>query len=672
MEKKINYMSRDFSSIKDELLNFSKEYYPELSDSFNDTGVGSWLIDLFSAVGDDLSYHTDRMYQETNIDSATLKSTLLNIARSNGLNVPGAKASVCEVEVSVDIPVSTTDISKPDWAYAPIILRGTTFSAGNYTFHTTEDVNFADQFNMEGYSNRTFVPNKNANGNIVSYTVSKKTVVSNGTMQVYKKVINTSDLTPFMEVILPDTNVMNVESIIFKETSNYSNSPAMSEYYVDAEQYRLSSESSYTYRFFEVNSLAQTYRWGAKANIDENTDIIANITNPDVYDDYTETILDGDGSGSTRTSRYYKGEWKPLVQKFITEYTDNGYMKIIFGSGVKYDTVPSGQTSFADLIASNIINNEMLGVLPKAGWSMYILYSVGGGVDANLAANSINNIGSVSFAWTNLNATDGTVKGSVEKTLSVTNTTAAVAGKDAPSSDELKYLIKYNTGSQERCVTLKDYEVRLSQMPPKYGAPFRSMAIEKNNKIEMSFLGLNANRKLDSALPQTLVENVMSYMEGFKSINDYLEIKSGKIYDIGFTIDIFVDKSYTTSDVVTSVINLVSDYMSVENHQMGEDIFIGDLEKNIGLVDGVSNLISLKVWNIFNGKYSSSKSPLPRVSVSTTCTSISNNGFNLNTSGSYAEELDMESVDKVLYGDYNSMYEILNDKADIQVRVKTR
>ena len=63
-DKKISYLSRDFSSVRKELEKFSKQYYPELSDDWNDSSVGSWLMDLAASVGDDLAYHTDRMYQE--------------------------------------------------------------------------------------------------------------------------------------------------------------------------------------------------------------------------------------------------------------------------------------------------------------------------------------------------------------------------------------------------------------------------------------------------------------------------------------------------------------------------------------------------------------------------------------------------------------------------------
>lgn len=147
MEKKINYLARNFEDIKSELINFSNKYYPEVSDDFNDSSVGAWFIDLMSAVGDDLSYHTDRMYQETNINSANLKSTLLNIARTNGIKIPGRKPSMCEVEISVVLPLSPQNISQPNWDYAPILTMGSIVSAGNYNFEIIEDVNFAEQFN---------------------------------------------------------------------------------------------------------------------------------------------------------------------------------------------------------------------------------------------------------------------------------------------------------------------------------------------------------------------------------------------------------------------------------------------------------------------------------------------------------------------------------------------
>lgn len=667
--KKINYLSRDFASIKDELIKFSNQYYPELADDFTDSSIGAWFIDLVSAVGDDLSYHTDRMYQETNLNSANLRSTLLNLARTNGVKIPGAKCSVCEVELSCELPMgnSNGNVAQPDWNYAPIVQRTSLFSAGNQNFELIEDVNFAEQFNSDGYSNRKLVAARDSNGNITGYTVSKSTIAINGTTKVYKKVLTAADIKPFMEVVLPEANITNVESIIFKETSDITKSPEIYEYFIDAEEYRMSSAAVMTYRYFETDSLADQYRFGMTCKYDDKK--VVDIYNPHVYDDYTETVDDG----TKRTTRYYRGAWKSLTQKFITEYTDNGYLKIIFGGSNGYGLVPTNQTPYGDYIASNIINNDMLGVLPKEGWSMYVLYRVGGGISSNLGPGAINTISNAHVDWGGNTAnTNGALRGRVLGSLSINNISTALAGKDMPSNEEIKYLVKYNTSAQNRAVTVKDYKVKLMQMPPKFGAPFRNTVIETNNKIEMSFLGLDADGKLDSALPQTLVNNVMEYMSNYRQINDYIEIKSGRIYNIGAEADVFIDKNYNAADVIANVINKINDYFAVDKHDMGEDIFVGDLEKEISLVDGVISLIALKIYKIWNGSYSPDICPLPIKETAGVCDTGDPESYKDPGGGAEFKEIDLDQVDHVLYGDYNSMYEIKNPTTDIQLRVKIR
>lgn len=662
-DKKISYLSRDFSSVRKELEKFSKQYYPELSDDWNDSSVGSWLMDLAASVGDDLAYHTDRMYQESTLDSANMRSSVLSQARSNGLKIPGRKASSCEVEISCVLPTDSTDISVPNWNYAPIVQSTSIISAGNSNFQLTEDINFAEQFNKNGYSNRKVVPSRNSNGNITGYTVSKSAIAVNGTTKVYKKVMYPNDIEPFMEIVLPEENILNIESIIFKESSDITTTPSIYEYYIDSEQYRISSEDAMTYRFFECDSLADQYRFGDSVNYG-TSNIISSIYEPSLYDDYTS---------NGAVTRYYRGKWKPLRQKFITEYTDNGYMKVIFGASNGYPQLPSNGTTYGDYVASNIINNDMLGVLPKEGWTMFILYRVGGGVSSNLGIGALNKFTLANVDWgANTNNTDGSIRGKVLTSLTVTNISSALAGKDSPSTSEIKYLMKYNTSSQNRAVTVTDYRAKLMEMPPKYGAPFRCSVIEENNKVEMDFLGLDSNGNLTSYLPQTLVENSIEYLSNFKQINDYIEIKSGKIYNIGVMGEMFIDKNYNQANVVTSVINKIKEYFSVNNHEMGDDIFVGDLEKEIMLLDGVIGIIRMKIYKIYNGGYSSDVCPLPETSEESVCGSEPSEGFSLKDEGSIYREIDLDATDYVLYGDYNSMYEIKSPSSDIQIKIKTR
>ena len=664
-QKKINYLSRDFESIKEDLIKFSNQYYPELADDFNDSSIASWFIDLVSAVGDDLSYSIDRQFQETNIDSANLRSTVMNLAKSNGLKVPGIKASICEVELSCVLPTDSTDISQPNWSYAPIVQRTSIVSAGNYDFELSENVNFKEQFNSDGYSNRTIVPYRNGNGQIIGYTVSKTTLVNNGTTKVYKKVLNSSDIKPFMEVVLPETNVMNVESIIFKETSEYAASPKIYEYYIDEEEYQTDEDAVVTHRYFECESLADQYLFLNETSNNESGDFVK-MYSPYAYDDY---------SGKTSVTRYYRGKWTPIRNKFITEYTSNGYMKVIFGASNGHELVydDTNMTSYGEYIASNLVNNDSLGVLPKEGWTMYVLYRIGGGVFTNLAPGSINKITRANIDWNEYLTEDGAARkrGNVITSLTVTNLSSAVGGKDAPSVDEIKNLIKYNMSAQNRAVTVKDYQAKLMQMPPRYGAPFRCSVAEVNNKIQVNAIGMDENGKLMSALPQVLANNIVEYMSHYKQINDYIEVKSGKVYNIGIGVDLFLDKNYNINDVMTNVINTIGDYFDVNGRQMGEDIFVGDLEKEVSLLDGVISLIDLRVYKIHGGEYSADVCPLPTYVEGSTCEPSIDRSFNV-SGGATSEEIDLDAVDRVLYTDYDSMYEIRDKSVDIVVRCKTR
>lgn len=658
---KINYLSRAFDAIKDDLIRKSKEYYPELAESYTDESIGSWFIDLVSAVGDDLSYHTDRMAQEMNLDDATKRSTVMNIARSNGLKVPGMKASMCEVLVSCELPLPNgADISQPNYDYAPIVQIGTLFRAGNEVYELAEDINFAEQFNSNGYSNRTITPSTDSNGNITAYTVTKRAIAVNGTTKVYKKVIYANDLQPFMEIVLPESNVMNVESIIFKDTSNYTLTPMVQEYYIDEEEYTMSNEAVKTYRFFECDSLADMYRFGTESKMDEG--VVADIYDPEVYVDYTEN--------GNAVTRYYRGKWKPLKQKFITEFTDNGFMKIIFGSGNGYGDVPSAYSNFAQYQASKLINNDMLGVLPKEGWTMFVLYRVGGGSFTNLGPGAINDITQARVDWKAPNL-DGNAKGKVLTSLKVTNTSSGVGGKDAPSIDELKMLIKYNTSAQNRAVVVNDYKIKLMQMPPKYGAPFRCSVAEANNKIEMSYLGLDNNGKLDSALPQTLVENMLEYMSHYKQINDYIEMRSGKIYNLGIALDVFIDKNYNMADVLSNISDTIQEFFDVRNREMGVELFIGELQKTINSLDGVISIIELRVYALSGDVYSPDECPLPKYTENDTC-NVSDRYQFQTSSGAKVEEIDLSAIDGVLTLDYNAMFEILHPSSDIQIRPKLR
>lgn len=184
LNKGVNYSARNYSDIRSELIDLVKQYYPDIFNDFNDASVGMMLLELNAAVGDMLSFNTDRMFQETQIDYAKEKKSILSIARTFGLKIPGKKPSVTIVDFSVTLPVlgDTFDIS-----YAPIIRAGSQVSGGGKIFETSSDIDFSNPFSTGGIPNRLIIPNFNGNGNLINYTLVKREIVTNGYSKIFKK-----------------------------------------------------------------------------------------------------------------------------------------------------------------------------------------------------------------------------------------------------------------------------------------------------------------------------------------------------------------------------------------------------------------------------------------------------------------------------------------------------
>lgn len=671
-ENKISYSTRNYAEFRDEFMKLTRRYYPNVVKDFSDASIGQWFIELLASTADDLSYHIDRTFNETDLNSAQEPSSLMQLARSNGLKVPGKKAAICEAELSCNLPLNADngDLRLADEAYAPVIKAGSLFSTGMVTFELMEDVDFKEQFDENGISNRKIVPVRDSNGNIISYNYSKRVVVVAGQSKIFKKVINSSDIKPFMEVTLQDRNILGIDSIIVKEGTNLTTDPITSEFKVDAEEY-LDKSGKPIQRFFEVDSLIDQYRFG---EVVENLDTLSasDIENGKYYNPTTEYTTYTDEEGNE--VNYYKvtkGKWKRLKNKFITEYTDNWQLKVIFGAGLRnqYGQIPSeDNTEFTQYMMSRMQANDYMGVLPNDNSTMYILYRVGGGEESNIARDTLTNTIYLNYSICGKPGEADNAKKvkDVQTSIAITNPSPSYGGKDEPDSDELRYLIKYNNASQNRCVTVHDYYVKLMQIPAKYGCPFRVGIVEENNKIVIYTLGLDEQGNLKKELPNAVVENIQEYLRNYKMMNDFVELRSGKIINLSFELDIFVDKAYDKNEVVKRVIETVMDYMDIRRHQMGEDIFLGDLQKEIGKLDGVSNLIDMRAYNPTTDGHSDDGVTQELIDKNNCCyEGYAEAGENPDN------QIDLKASDMILFNEIDSMFEILND-TDIKVRVKQR
>lgn len=673
-ENKLSYLNRNFDDYRQSIIDITRQYYPDVFENLNDASVGAWLIDILSDIGDNLNYHIDRNVQETYLDSSKEFTSIQNIARTNGLRIPYKKAALVEIELSCRLPLYQQGSEgdgdmMADETYCPYVKRGTLFSNGTTTFELVHNIDFKEQFNEDGLSDRQIVPNRDSNGTIISYTYKKLAIASASQTRVMKKIVSSNEITPFMEVMINDSNVLGVDSIIVKDGTNINTDPQFNEFFIDEETYNDNSGKPVD-RFFEVDNLIDQYRFGYVIEDGENGKY-----NPEWSEEEVAEIKDEQGTviDTVVLRKIAKGKWKRLKNKFITEYTDDWKLKVIFGAGIRneYGDIPQDAKKFTQYQMSRMLANDYMGVLPKSESTMYILYRIGGGEISNIAAGTLTNIISLNIEIEG-NPEDSLCSEKirdVRKSMAVTNTTPSYGGKNEPTTEEIRYMIKYNASSQNRCVTLKDYISRISKIPAKFGCPFRHNAIEENNKIVIYTLGLDYEGHLTNFLSETVADNIKKYLSQYRMINDFVEIKSGKIINLAFRLTVYLDKSYDKSEVTKRIIDLVYDYMDIRKHLMGDDIFVGDLEKEISKLDGVINLVKMRIFNKVGEGYSTDRSTQQLVNVSD-CDFEELDAYDRQIENQ--NEINLEKSDYMLFSEADSMFEIKYKNRDIEVIVKTR
>ena len=611
-QKKINYSARNFADVRTELVDFIKLYYPEIFSDFNDASVGMMLLELNAAVGDMLSYNTDRLFNETQLDYAQERKNVLAIARTLGLKIPGLRPSVSLVDYAYNIPVrgDTWDIR-----YSPVIRFGSQVIGGGQVFENIEDIDFSSPYTSGGVPNRLILPNINSNGTLVDYTIIKRELVVNGITKTFKKTISRNESVPFLEVFLPDLNVLSIDSVITLEGTNYTTLPTLDQY-IDP-----------NLRWYELDSLAED-----KVFVEDST---RESDNPAVK----------------------PGKYITTTRKFVREFTDNNFCKLTFGSGVSNDQQQLQNISSSGIKIGDFINTTALGEIIKPETTVFVRYRVGGGPSSNVGPNIINSIGSTVV---NINGPTPAINQTVKTSLRVNNPIPAIGGAGIPSVEQIRQLTKYNFASQNRAVTIKDYNALIGKIPGKFGSPYRYLVTEDQNKIETYILGLDSSGKLSNQSSNTLKENVATWLADYRMINDYVLIRDGKIINLGFDLDLFVDKLVNQSEVINNVINSIKEYFDVKKWEMGDNIYMAQLIENINNVGGVLNVIDVRVYNLIGGNYSLNQTNQPFISPTVDTVALPFNN---------AKRIDL-GEDYALFGDQDSMFEIKNPASDIKVRVK--
>jgi len=585
ISRTFDYTARNFAEIREQLISYVETYYPEIASSFaSDNGIGNLLLELNAGVGDILSHNTDRAFQETQLENAQEAKSILQHAKTMGLNVGGKRASISLGEFRITVPTLGDSF---DSSYCGVLKSGSQVIGAGQSFELTEDLDFSSPISPMGNLNRQIIPNIDSTERVQSYDIVKLHPIYNGQTKIFRYSNRTSESA--QQIVLPDINVIDIVSVIVK-TGIIDVTPDNSEF--DDENLK----------YYEVEYLAQPYVFIEDTSIIDISNIKA-------------------------------GKIKNVTKKFIKEYTDKGFCKLTFGLG-------NGDIDvFNEVMSNNGFNsltsyliNTSLGEKIPSNSTIFIKYRIGGGSQSNIGSNVLKNLGNTIL---NINGVRNDVNQKVERSLKVTNPIASFGGADSLSIEQIRYLIKYNFSAQNRCVTLNDYLVKTYLMPGKFGSPFRVNVLKLDNKVVILVIGKNADGTLDNISTNLLKQNIAEWISQFRMVNDYVEVSDGCIYNLSYSITVYVDDKGSTIDVVNQIVLQTKNFHDVNKSQMGDDIYLGNLIEAINNVPNVINVLDIKAFNKVGGNYSLNEVSMPYIDEDTREIDIRNYTLNNTTQGMF-------------------------------------
>lgn len=551
----IRYTSRDFETIKEDLVDYAQRYYPEVYRDFNEASFGSLMVDTVAYVGDILSFYLDYQVNESFLDSAAEYGNVRRLSRQLGYRQSGAPSSIGVVSLYIIVPANTTGLG-PDSRYLPILKRGSKFSSlGGAVFTLESDVDFtasSTEVVVARTDPSTGVPTSYAvksEGTVIS----GKMVEENFTLGAYER---------FRKLALGLPRVSEIISVTDEEGNEY----------------------------YEVDHLSQDVIYQDVTNRQTDSEEVPSILRP--YSVPRRFVMETFGNVSFLQFGYgtddEAAEASPvdpsnvILQQHAKDYiTDSTFdpSKLIFSD--KFGIAPSN-TRLSVTYRTNILD------------------------DVNVSAGSLTNISSPKWSFQNISSLNSNTVTAVQQSIEVYNSDPIIGDVSEPSSEEIKTRAIDFYASQGRAVTKSDYESMAYSMPSKFGAIKRCSIFQDpgsfKRNLNMYVLSQDSNGKL--ILPtESLKNNLKTWLGMKKMINDTIDIIGGKIVNIGIEFDIIHDLNYNKFDVLSKCVNKLKRKFS-DPLLIGEPFYLTDVYNFLNDVVGVVDTVDVKITNRQGGKYS--------------------------------------------------------------------
>ena len=576
-KKDIKYLNKNYNQFKEDLTNFTKNYFPNSFNDFSESNPGMIFLELASYVGDVLSFYTDTQIQETFIESAQEKANLLALAYNLGYKPVVSTPSSTNLDLYITVPSTGTPNYLPDYSYAITVLKNSTFSTSGGTspvnFLLTEDVDFKTSSSLDPtevsiYKYDGTGPDVDGDGNPQNYLLKKSARVISAELK--STTFSLGEPEKFLTLEIPDNNIIGIESVIDSDGNIYN----------------------------EVPYLAQETIYEEVENVEQN--------NPNLFRD--------------RGNTPYLLRLKRVPKRFVTRFTSNNILQLQFGSGISSgideeiipnpDNIGQGikfNSSNLDKAfdPSNFLFTKAYGEVPS-NTVLTVNYLVGGGITSNIESNVITKLTGVKLFRNN---PTNSIQTSVADSLAVNNPLPAVGGSTGDTIEDIRQNSIAASAAQLRTVSKEDYVIRTLSMPPKFGKISKAYIIKDDqisvessarisnpNGLNLYVLATDNNNNL-IPLNAAARQNLITYLEQYRMLTDSINIKDGFIINVGVEFDIVTFKNYNNDQVLLRCITALKDYFNISNWQLNQPIVLSEIFNVIGAIEGVQNVEDVRLTN---------------------------------------------------------------------------
>ena len=615
-EKNINYLGKDFNTLKENLIDYTKTYFPNTYSDFNESSPGMVFLEQAAVIGDILSFYQDVQLKESMLANATERKNVVALAQTMGYKPKTSSPAVTTLTVYQLIPSKNSGSTViQDESYCLRIKDGMEVASttnSNIVFRTVDSLDFSNTNDRE-----IDVFERDVTGNPTFYLLTKRIKAISAQEVTTTKTFG--DSTDYPTTTLNDTNIIGITSVADENNLKY----------------------------YEVPYLAQESIFVEKPNTEANSELyLSSSTVP------------------------YILEVQKVPRRFSVKVNSDNTLDLEFGSGdvtlndeiilpnpknVGLGLANSVNRLNQGIDPSNFLKTNTFGIAP-VNKTLTIKYLVGGGVESNINTGDLTSISKIEYDEDLLAVANETLYNSMKQSIAVENLEPATGGRGVETIEEIRQNALATFGSQNRAVTKEDYIVRALSMPERYGSvtkayvsadgeidnnsPSSILANPKNIAefvnlvdslkdssreniqkelvkyltqkktsisevnnpfaINLYILGYDSNKKLTN-LNRAVKENLKTYISEYRMLTDGVNIIDGFIINIGVDFEIICYSNYNKREVLTNCLTQLQEYFNIDNWTFNKPINISEIELILANVDGVMSVPSVKISNLCGG-----------------------------------------------------------------------